>query len=92
MFSDGVSIDLSKIEVVMDWQPLKNVFEIQSFLGVTGYYRRFVKDFSYLAMPMTKLTRKGTKFVWTESCERAFQQLKAQLTSTPILVIPERRL
>ena len=49
-----------------------------------------MKDFLCIAMPMAKLTRKRTKFFWTESCERAFQQLKAQLTSTPILVIPER--
>ena len=51
-----------------------------------------MKDFSRIAMPMTKLTHKGMKFVWTDSCEKAFQQLKAQLTSMPILVIPERGL
>ena len=74
--SDGVSVDPSKIEAVMDWQPPKNVFEVRSFLGLAGNYCRFVEDFSRLAMAMTKLTRKGVKFVWDDTCENVFQQLK----------------
>ncbi|XP_059670062.1 uncharacterized protein LOC132315717 [Cornus florida] len=59
----GVSVDPSKVEAVLTWERPKNVFEIRSFLGLAGYYRRFVKDFSRLAAPMTRLTRKGVKFV-----------------------------
>ena len=90
MSSIGVSVDPSKIEVAMDWQPLKFFFEVRSFLGLAGYYRRFIKDFSHIVMPRTKLTRKGTNFVWTEFRERAFQKLKIQLTSTLIFIIPKR--
>ena len=66
--SDGVSIEPSKIEAVMDWQPPKNVFEIRSFLGLAGYYCCFVENFSHLAMPLTKLTRLAVKFVWDDKC------------------------
>ena len=86
----GVSVDLGKVEVVMSWERLKSVFEIRSFLGLAGYYMRFIEDFSRLAAPMTRLTRKEVKFVWDDSCERAFQELKRRLTSAPILIVPER--
>ena len=66
------------------------VFEIRSFLGFAGYYRRFIEYFSRLAAPMTKLTRKEVRFEWNDLCERAFQELKRRLTSAPILVVPER--
>ena len=65
----GVSVDPGKIESVLTWERPKNVFEIRSFLGLAGYYRRFVLDFSRLAAPMTRLTRKGTRFVWDDNCE-----------------------
>ena len=68
----------------------KLVFEIRSFLGLAGYYRRFIEDFSRLASPMTRLTRKGVKFEWDELCEKAFQEMKRRLTSTPILIVPEQ--
>ncbi|XP_058223143.1 uncharacterized mitochondrial protein AtMg00860-like [Rhododendron vialii] len=87
----GVSIDLGKIETVMNWQRPKNVFEIRSFLGLAGYYHRFVLDFSHLMAPMTRLTRKGTRFVWNDSCEVAFEELKRRLTIAPVLIVPERR-
>ena len=74
----------------MSWERLKLVFEIRSFLGLAGYYRRFVEDFSWLAAPMTRLTRKEVKFVWDESCERAFQELKRRLTLALILIVSER--
>ena len=60
----------------------------EAVLGLAGYYRRFVKDFSKLAAPMTKLTRKGEKFVWSEKCTEAFEELKSRLTSAPILKLP----
>ena len=85
-----VSVDLEKVEVVMSWERPKSVFEIRSFLRLTGYYRRFIDDFSRLAAPMTRLTQKEVKFEWNELCEKAFQELKRRLTSTPILIAPER--
>ncbi|XP_058211690.1 uncharacterized mitochondrial protein AtMg00860-like [Rhododendron vialii] len=86
----GVSVDPGKIESIMNWQRPKNVFEIRSFLGLAGYYRRFVPDFSRLAAPMTKLTRKGTRFIWSDSCKAAFEELKKRLTTAPVLIVPKR--
>ena len=68
----------------------KSVFEIRIFLGLVGYYRRFIEDFSRLAAPMTRLTRNEAKFEWNDMCEREFQELKRRLTSTPILIVPKR--
>lgn len=62
--------------------------EISSFLGLAGYYRRFIEGFSTLATPMTKLTRKNEPFVWTDECEVSFQELKKRLTSAPNLTLP----
>ena len=90
MSASSVSVDPEKVEVVMSWERPKSVFEIRSFLGLAGYYRRFIEDFSRLVAPMTKLTWKEVKFEWNDSCERAFQELKRRLTSAPILVVPER--
>ena len=72
----------------MKWEPPKNVTEVRSFLGVAGYYRRFVEGFSKLAMPMTHLTKKGDKFLWTLECELVFHTLKEKLTTAPVLIIP----
>ena len=72
----------------MSWERPKLVFEIRSFLGLAGYYRRFIEDFSRLAAPMIRLTRNEVKFEWNDLCERAFQELK-KLTTTPIFIVPE---
>ena len=88
--ASSVSVDPGKVEAVMSWERLKSVFEIRSFLGLAGYYRRFIEDFSRLAAPMTRLARKEVKFMWDDSCERAFQELKRRLTSAPILIVPEK--
>ncbi|KAM0975566.1 hypothetical protein ACFX13_018871 [Malus domestica] len=85
---EGVSVDPSKIEAVLNWERPKNVFEIRSFLGLAGYYRRFVKDFFKIVTPLTSLTKKGVKFAWSEDCEYAFKELKTKLTTAPILVLP----
>ena len=90
VLASGVSVDSEKVEAVMNWERLKSVFEIRSFLGLVGYYRRFIEDFSQLVAPMTRLTRKEVKYEWNDPCERAFQELKRRLTSTPILIVPER--
>ncbi|XP_042432594.1 uncharacterized protein LOC122019163 [Zingiber officinale] len=86
--SSGISVDPQKIEAVTSWEQPKSVQEIRSFLGLAGYYRRFVEGFSSIALPLTQLTRKGVKFCWTESCETSFQELKRRLISAPILVLP----
>jgi hypothetical protein len=72
----------------MDWKPPKSVHQIRSFLGLVGYYRRFISDFSKIAKPMTELLKKGVKFVWSEACEKAFHTLRKHLTSAPVLVQP----
>ena len=84
----GISEDPSKIEVVVDWARLTNMSEIRSFLGLAGYCRRFVEGFSHIAAPLTHLTRKNAKFVWTEECEKSFEELKQRLVTAPILTIP----
>ena len=88
-----VSVDPEKVEALMSWERPKSVFEIRSFLGLDGYYRRFIDDFSRIAAPMTRLTRftrKEVKFDWDDRCEEAFQELKRRLTSAPILIVSDR--
>ena len=75
---------------MMSWERPKLVFEIRSFLGLTGYYRRFIEDFSRLAAPMTKLTRKEVKFDEDDRCEKAFQELRRRLTTSLILIVSDR--
>ena len=70
--ASGVSVDPEKVEAVMSWEKPKPVFEIRSFLGLAGYYRRFIEDFSRIVSPMTRLTRKEVKFDWDDRCEEAF--------------------
>ena len=82
-------VDPDNVEATISWERLKSVFEIHSFLGLAGYYRRFIKDFSRLAEPMTRLIRNGVKFEWNDLCEKAFKELKRRLTSTPILIVPK---
>ncbi|XP_071926122.1 uncharacterized protein [Coffea arabica] len=86
---DGIAVDPAKIEAVMNWKQPETPTEIRSFLGLASYYRRFIKDFSKIAGPMTELTKKGNKFIWTPKCESSFQELKNRLTSAPVLVLPD---
>ena len=87
--SRGISVDPEKVEVVLEWPRPTNVTEIRSFLGLAGYYRRFVEGFSRLAAPLTKLTQKNEKFVWLEKSKESFKQLKEKLVSAPILALLE---
>jgi hypothetical protein len=87
--NDGISVDPSKVQEVMDWKPPKSVHQIRSFLGLAGYYRRFIPNFSRIAKPMTELLKKGVKFVSSEACEKAFHTLRQHLTSAPVLVQPD---
>jgi hypothetical protein len=86
---DGISVDPSKVQEVMDWKPPTSVHQIRSFLGLAGYYRRFIPDFSRIAKPMTELLKKGVKFSWDQKCEDAFHTLRNHLTTTPVLAQPD---
>ncbi|WVZ97356.1 hypothetical protein U9M48_042903, partial [Paspalum notatum var. saurae] len=81
----GVAVDPSKVKDVLNWKQPETVTEIWSFLGLADYYRRFIKDFSKTAKPMTSLTKKNAKYLWCPKCEEAFQTLKRLLTSAPVL-------
>ncbi|GJV03429.1 putative reverse transcriptase domain-containing protein [Tanacetum coccineum] len=85
----GYSVDPAKIESVKDWASPKSATEIRQFLGLAGYYRRFIEGFSKIAKPMTKLTQKKIKFDWSDKVEAAFQLIKQKLCSAPILALPE---
>ncbi|GJU47379.1 putative nucleotidyltransferase, ribonuclease H [Tanacetum coccineum] len=87
--SKGIHVDPSKIEAVKNWKPPKTPTEIRSFLGLAGYYRRFIINFSKIAKPLTLLTQKNQKFKWGDEQENAFQTLKDMLCDAPILALPE---
>jgi hypothetical protein len=84
----GISVDPSKVKDVLNWMPPTNAIEIQSFLGLAGYYRRFIKNFSKIAKPMTRLLEKNKDFDWTEECQANFEVFKKRLTSAPVLILP----
>ncbi|KAK8930623.1 hypothetical protein KSP39_PZI016616 [Platanthera zijinensis] len=84
----GLAVDPAKIESILSWLQPTSVTEVRSFLGLAGYYRRFVKDFSKISLPLTQLTRKNTLFQWSDDCQLAFDILKEKLTSAPILTMP----
>ena len=85
----GISVDPAKVEAVLKWQPPRNVSEIRSFLGLVGYYRRFIEGFSSIARPITQLLRKDVKFRWSPDCEAAFELLKKKVTEAPVLTLPD---
>ncbi|GJR54978.1 putative reverse transcriptase domain-containing protein [Tanacetum coccineum] len=89
--SEGIHVDPAKIESIKDWTSPKSPTEIRQFLGLAGYYRRFIEGFSKIAKPMTKLTQKKVKFEWGDKQEATFQLLKQKLCSAPILALPEGR-
>ncbi|GKU89641.1 hypothetical protein SLEP1_g3755 [Rubroshorea leprosula] len=89
MNRDGISVDPEKVKAVVEWSRPTNVTEVRSFLGLAGYYRRYVEGFSRIAVPLTRLTQKGVKFEWTDECEQSYQELKSRLVSAPILTIPD---
>ena len=74
VLKERIRVDPKKIEVVVEWKPPRNVTEVRSFLGLAGYYRRFVKGFSMIAAPMTRLLQKNVKFEWGEECQRSFDK------------------
>jgi hypothetical protein len=86
---EGIAVDPSKIDAVLRWERPRNATEIRSFLGLAGYYRRFIEGFAKIASPLTKLTWKAVRFVWSSSCEDSFQELKKRLTTAPVLALPD---
>jgi hypothetical protein len=85
----GISVDPSKVQDVLSWSAPTSVGDIQSFLRLAGYYRRFIEGFLKISKPMTELLEKDKKFEWTSACEASFQELKKRLTTAPILVMPD---
>jgi hypothetical protein len=86
---EGIDVDLEKVQAIREWTAPRNVAEVRSFMGLAGYYRRFIAGFSRIVHAITSLQRKEKKFQWTDECERSFQQLKQLLTSAPILKIAD---
>ncbi|XP_052184353.1 uncharacterized protein LOC127796310 [Diospyros lotus] len=87
IWTERISVDPDKIATVANWKQPRSVTEIKSFLGLAGYYRKFVEGFSKITTPLTKLTQKGVKFDWSERCEESFQKLKDKLTTAPVLAM-----
>jgi hypothetical protein len=78
-------MDPSKVRDVLDWEPPKSIHQVRIFLGLAGYYRRFIPNFSKILKPITELLKKGTKYFWSKECDEAFQTLKKLLTTSPVL-------
>jgi hypothetical protein len=87
IYEEGVVVDLEKIKSIMYWPTPKDVSNIISFMGITRYYRRFIKIFSIIGYPITSLQKKGVQFIWTSRCEEICLDLKYLLTNAPILNI-----
>ncbi|KAK1431927.1 hypothetical protein QVD17_08733 [Tagetes erecta] len=85
----GIQVDPAKIEAVKLWEAPKTPTEIRQFLGLAGYYRRFIKNFSRIALPLTTLTQKKMEFIWGKEQSEAFETLKQRLCSAPILSLPD---
>ncbi|CAC5381806.1 unnamed protein product [Mytilus coruscus] len=85
---EGIFTDLEKTKAIDDWPVPKSAKQVRSFLGLCSYYRRFVKGFAAIARPMHKICEKNSRFAWNDECQKAFEQLKNALTSTPVLAYP----
>jgi hypothetical protein len=86
---EGITVDPGKVQDVLDWKSPKFVHQVQSFLGLAGYYQWFILNFSNISKPITKLLKKGTKYVWSKDCDKAFQTLKMLLTKSLVLEQPD---
>ena len=87
---EGVAVDAEMVKAMVEWTRPTSVFEIRSFLGLTGYYRHFIKGFVKLSGPLTTLIRKNTHFVWTNECEQCSQELKRRLVTALVLALPTK--
>jgi hypothetical protein len=86
---EGISMDSRKVRALLDWKPPKTMHQVRSFLGLAGYYRRFISNFSKIAKPITGLLKKEEKFVWNAERDEAFQTLKKLLTTSLVLAQPD---
>jgi len=84
---EGIVVDLENIRAIMAWPAPRNVDEVRSFMGLAGYYRRFIRNFSRISYPITSFQRKGKKFECTGECATNFEKLKQLLTNAPVLKI-----
>jgi hypothetical protein len=87
--SQGTSPDPGKVDAALKLLPPRTVTEVRAFLGLVGYYRRFIQSFSLISRPLNQLTQKDTPFSWTTKCQSAFDTLKGKLVSAPILIRPD---
>jgi hypothetical protein len=85
----GIAVDPGKVRDVLNWKPPTTVSEIRSFLGLAGYYRRFIEGFSKIVKPLTSLLEKDKKFEWSEVCQNSFDELRKRLTTAPVLIMPD---
>ncbi|XP_045090164.1 uncharacterized mitochondrial protein AtMg00860-like [Aegilops tauschii subsp. strangulata] len=85
----AVEVDEEKIKAIREWVPPQNVSQVRSFLGLAGFYCRFVKDFSSIAAPMNELNKKDTPFQWGDAQDKSFQELKMRLILAPLLSLPD---
>jgi hypothetical protein len=86
--AEGIAVDPSKVQEVFDWKSPRSATQIHSFLGLVGYYRRFIPNFSKITKPMTQLLEKEAKFKWSPQCNEVFLTLKKLLTTAPVLAQP----
>jgi hypothetical protein len=82
-------LDPGKVKVVLNWEPPTTVSEIRSFLGLAGYYMRFIEGFSKIVKPLISLLEKDKKFIWSEVCQNSFDELRKRLTTAPVLAMPD---
>jgi hypothetical protein len=87
--SKGIQVNPGKVEAVLKWEAPRLPIEVRRFLGLSGYYRRFIQDLSKIATPLTALTQNNAKFKWEVAQESAFETLKQRLSSAPILALPD---
>src|SRR5713226_7680247 len=89
ILEEGISVDPEKIEAIMNWPTPRNVIDVRYFMGLAGYYWRFIEGFSRAAHAITSLQKKGMKFEWTSRCEESFLRLKNIFTSAPVLKVAD---
>jgi hypothetical protein len=86
---EGITLDPGKVKGVLEWKLPTMVSEVRSFLGLAGYYRRFISNFFKIMKPITELLKKGNKYLWSETSDEAFKHLKRLLTTSPVLAQPD---
>jgi hypothetical protein len=84
----GIIVDPGKVRDILDWKLPTSITQVRIFLGLAGYYRRFILNFLKSLKPITELLKKGNKYVWSKDCEEAFKTLKKLLTTSLVLVQP----